>query len=72
MPVHYGGVGCAMERILATARRHGVAVVEEIMLTACLRATTANILGTFGCMATQSFQSNQKRYVRRRWRAANQ
>jgi dTDP-4-amino-4,6-dideoxygalactose transaminase len=29
MPVHIGGLACAMDPILATARRHGIRVVED-------------------------------------------
>src|SRR5262245_24196704 len=29
LPVHYGGVGCAMEAILDVARRHGLEVIED-------------------------------------------
>jgi dTDP-4-amino-4,6-dideoxygalactose transaminase len=29
MPVHYGGLACAMEEILAIAREHGLKVVED-------------------------------------------
>src|SRR5207302_11393907 len=29
VPVHYAGVGCAMDAILGIAARHGVAVVED-------------------------------------------
>jgi dTDP-4-amino-4,6-dideoxygalactose transaminase len=27
--IHYAGVGCEMETIIAVARRHGIAVVED-------------------------------------------
>ena len=29
VPVHYAGVGCEMDTILAIARRHGLAVIED-------------------------------------------
>jgi dTDP-4-amino-4,6-dideoxygalactose transaminase len=58
VPVHYGGVGCAMEHILATAQRHHVAVVEDNAHGLFARYN-GQYLGTFGCMATQSFHETK-------------
>jgi dTDP-4-amino-4,6-dideoxygalactose transaminase len=33
VPVHYAGVGCEMDAILAIARRHGLEVVEDCPAT---------------------------------------
>jgi dTDP-4-amino-4,6-dideoxygalactose transaminase len=58
VPVHYAGVGCAMESILATAGRHGVAVVEDNAHGLFARYN-GRYLGTFGCLATQSFHETK-------------
>ncbi|GII27283.1 dTDP-4-amino-4,6-dideoxy-D-glucose transaminase [Planotetraspora mira] len=56
--VHYGGVGCAMEIISALAERHGLALIEDNAhgLGASYRGRP---LGSFGCMATQSFHATK-------------
>ena len=54
VPVHYAGVGCEMDAILEIARRHGVAVVEDNAHGLFARYK-GRYLGTFGCLATQSF-----------------
>ncbi len=58
VPVHYAGVGCEMDRILEIAARHGVAVVED-NAHAILAKYKGRLLGTFGCMATQSFHETK-------------
>jgi dTDP-4-amino-4,6-dideoxygalactose transaminase len=58
VPVHYGGIGCAMEHILGTAQRHGIAVVEDNAHGLFARHN-GQYLGTFGCMATQSFHETK-------------
>jgi dTDP-4-amino-4,6-dideoxygalactose transaminase len=58
VPVHYGGVGCEMEAILAVARAHGLAVVEDNAHGLCGRYR-GRPLGTFGCLATQSFHETK-------------
>jgi dTDP-4-amino-4,6-dideoxygalactose transaminase len=58
VPVHYAGVGCEMDAIMATAERHGVPVVEDNAhgLFGCYKERP---LGTFGVMATQSFHETK-------------
>ena len=58
VPVHYAGVSCEMDAILAIARRHGVPVVEDNAHGLFGRYKGRN-LGTFGCMATQSFHETK-------------
>ncbi len=58
LPVHYAGVGCEMDRILEVAARHGVAVVED-NAHAILARYKGRYLGTFGCLATQSFHETK-------------
>lgn len=56
--MHYGGVGCELDAIMAIANRHGVPVVEDNAhgLFATYRDRP---LGTFGVMATQSFHETK-------------
>ncbi len=58
VPVHYAGVGCEMDVILEVAARHGIAVVEDNAhgLFARYRGRS---LGTFGCLASQSFHETK-------------
>ncbi|HET6170058.1 MAG TPA: DegT/DnrJ/EryC1/StrS family aminotransferase, partial [Terracidiphilus sp.] len=58
VPVHYAGVGCEMDSILATARNAGVAVVED-NAHGLFGKYKGQYLGTFGCMATQSFHETK-------------
>ena len=58
VPVHYAGVGCEMEAILEIARRHGVAVVED-NAHGLFGQYKGRWLGTFGCLATQSFHETK-------------
>jgi dTDP-4-amino-4,6-dideoxygalactose transaminase len=58
VPVHYAGVGCEMEEILEIAGRHGVAVVED-NAHGLFGKYRGRWLGTFGCMATQSFHETK-------------
>jgi dTDP-4-amino-4,6-dideoxygalactose transaminase len=58
VPVHYAGVGCAMEVIGDIANRHGIAVVEDNAHGLFARYQ-GRLLGTFGCMATQSFHETK-------------
>jgi dTDP-4-amino-4,6-dideoxygalactose transaminase len=57
-PVHYAGVGCEMDAIVAVAAKHGLAVVEDNAhgLFARYRGRS---LGTFGVLATQSFHETK-------------
>jgi dTDP-4-amino-4,6-dideoxygalactose transaminase len=57
-PVHYAGVGCEMDAILDIARRHNVAVVED-NAHGLFGKYKGRFLGTFGCLATQSFHETK-------------
>jgi dTDP-4-amino-4,6-dideoxygalactose transaminase len=56
--MHYAGVGCEMDAIMAVAGRHQVAVVED-NAHGLLGKYRGQYLGTFGCMATQSFHETK-------------
>lgn len=58
VPVHYAGVACEMDDILAIAVRHGVAVVED-NAHGLFGKYKGRWLGTLGCMATQSFHETK-------------
>jgi dTDP-4-amino-4,6-dideoxygalactose transaminase len=58
VPVHYAGVACEMDSILATARSQGIAVVEDNAHGLFARYK-GRYLGTFGCLATQSFHETK-------------
>jgi dTDP-4-amino-4,6-dideoxygalactose transaminase len=56
--VHYAGVGCEMNPILEVANHCGVNVVED-NAHGLLGKYNGKNLGTFGCMATQSFHETK-------------
>ncbi|MFL5802213.1 MAG: dTDP-4-amino-4,6-dideoxygalactose transaminase [Roseiflexaceae bacterium] len=58
VPVHYAGVGCEMDAILEIAARHNVAVVED-NAHGLFGKYKGQHLGTFGCLATQSFHETK-------------
>ena len=69
VPVHYAGVGCEMDAILEIARRRseigdrraggqGIAVVED-NAHGLFGKYKGRWLGTFGCLATQSFHETK-------------
>lgn len=58
VPVHYAGVGCEMDVIMEITERHGVAVVED-NAHGLLGKYKDKYLGTFGCLATQSFHETK-------------
>lgn len=58
LPVHYAGIGCEMDSVLATAARHGTAVVED-NAHGLFASYRGKFLGTFGCLATQSFHETK-------------
>ncbi|MDQ6832937.1 MAG: dTDP-4-amino-4,6-dideoxygalactose transaminase, partial [Chloroflexota bacterium] len=58
LPVHYAGVGCEMDTIMAIANRHDVAVVED-NAHGLFGKYKGKYLGTFGSMATQSFHETK-------------
>jgi dTDP-4-amino-4,6-dideoxygalactose transaminase len=58
VPVHYAGVGCEMDAIGEIARRHGLAVVED-NAHGLFGKYRGRWLGTFGCLAAQSFHETK-------------
>ncbi|MBN1977012.1 MAG: dTDP-4-amino-4,6-dideoxygalactose transaminase [Anaerolineae bacterium] len=58
VPVHYAGVGCEMDAIIEIAERHGVPVVED-NAHGLFGKYKGKCLGTFGCLATQSFHETK-------------
>jgi len=56
--MHYAGVGCEMDAILEIVRKHQLAVVEDNAHGLAGKYKGKN-LGTFGCMATQSFHETK-------------
>jgi dTDP-4-amino-4,6-dideoxygalactose transaminase len=58
VPVHYAGVGCAMESILDIGARAGVSVVED-NAHGLLGRYKGRDLGSFGCMAALSFHETK-------------
>lgn len=57
-PVHYAGVGCEMEAICRTADEHGLMVVED-NAHGLFGKYKGRMLGTFGCLAAQSFHETK-------------
>jgi dTDP-4-amino-4,6-dideoxygalactose transaminase len=58
VPVHYAGVACEMDIIIATAGRHGVRIVED-NAHALFARYKDKYTGTFGSLATQSFHETK-------------
>jgi len=58
IPVHYAGVGCEMDVIGEVARRHGIPIVED-NAHGLFGKYKGKYLGTFGCLATQSFHETK-------------
>jgi dTDP-4-amino-4,6-dideoxygalactose transaminase len=56
--VHYAGVGCEMDAIMAIANRHGIPVIED-NAHALFATYKGKNLGTIGAMATQSFHETK-------------
>src|SRR5207253_1788110 len=56
--VHYAGVGCDMDSIMPIAWRHGISVVED-NAHGLFGKYRGKHLGTFGCLATQSFHETK-------------
>jgi len=56
--VHYAGVACEMEAILAIANRHGIRLVED-NAHGLFSRYRGRYTGTFGCLATQSFHETK-------------
>lgn len=58
VPVHYGGVGCEMDSIMEQAGQKGIPVVED-NAHGLFGTYRGRQLGTFGCLATQSFHETK-------------
>jgi len=58
VPVHYAGVGCEMDKILAVAYQHGISVVED-NAHGLFGKYQGKYLGTFGSLAAQSFHETK-------------
>jgi dTDP-4-amino-4,6-dideoxygalactose transaminase len=58
VPVHYAGVGCEMDVIGEIAARHGLSIVED-NAHGLFGKFRGRWLGTFGCLATQSFHETK-------------
>jgi dTDP-4-amino-4,6-dideoxygalactose transaminase len=58
VPVHYAGVPCEMDEIMAIADRHGLVVIEDA--AQALLSTKSGIhAGTFGALGTLSFHESK-------------
>lgn len=58
VPVHYAGVGCEMDAIMALAQKYDLIVVED-NAHGLFGRYKGRYLGTFGQMATQSFHETK-------------
>ena len=58
VPVHYAGVGCEMDEILAIAKKHGLFVVEDAAQGVCA-SYKGRALGTMGDFGTYSFHESK-------------
>jgi dTDP-4-amino-4,6-dideoxygalactose transaminase len=58
VPVHYAGIGCAMDEVLAIAARHGIAIVEDTA-HGLLGRYRGRWLGTMGALGTLSFHETK-------------
>lgn len=56
--VHYAGVGCEMDAICACANRHGIKIIED-NAHGLFGKYRGRWLGTFGCLAVQSFHETK-------------
>ncbi len=58
VPVHYAGVGCEMGAVMDIANKHKIGVVED-NAHGLFGKYKGQQLGTFGCLATQSFHETK-------------
>jgi dTDP-4-amino-4,6-dideoxygalactose transaminase len=58
VPVHYAGVACEMDSLLAIARAHRIAIVED-NAHGLFGKYKQRWLGSFGALATQSFHETK-------------
>ncbi len=56
--VHYAGIGCAMDRIMALAGSHGIPVVED-NAHGLFGTFAGRPLGSFGALSTMSFHDTK-------------
>lgn len=56
--VHYAGIGCEMDAILEIASKQNLAVIED-NAHSLFGKYRGKFLGTFGCLATQSFHETK-------------
>ncbi len=56
--MHYAGVACEMDALMAIAHRHGLAVIED-NAHGLYGRYRGQLLGTFGALATQSFHETK-------------
>lgn len=58
VPVHYGGVGCAMDEIVSVCKEANISIVED-NAHGLFGKYQGQFLGTFGALATQSFHETK-------------
>ena len=58
VPVHYAGVACEMDALEKIAKAHQLAIVED-NAHGLFGKYKGKMLGTFGCLATQSFHETK-------------
>lgn len=58
VPVHYAGVGCEMDAILAIAKKHSLSVIED-NAHGLFAKYKGRYLGTIGALGTQSFHETK-------------
>lgn len=58
VPVHYAGVACAMEKIMALAKAHGLVVIEDAA-QAVMATYRSRHLGTIGALGCYSFHETK-------------
>ena len=58
VPIHYGGIGCEMDRLLAVADRHGISLVED-NAHGLFGAYGGRPLGSLGRLAALSFHETK-------------
>ena len=58
VPVHYAGVGCEMDAIMAIAKERNIAVIED-NAHGLFGSYKGKPLGSFGAIATQSFHETK-------------
>ena len=56
--VHYAGIGCEMDTVIDVCKRFSIPVIEDNAL-GLFGKYKGSYLGTFGCLATQSFHETK-------------